>query len=56
MFWGECPLAKCCIEKKYEHCGKCKDFACHLLIEMSYDKEHGDNGQRIENLKKWIRF
>ena len=53
MFWGECRVAKCCIAKELEHCGKCTDFVCAILTEMSFDKEHGDNGQRIENLKKW---
>jgi hypothetical protein len=51
MFWGECPISKCCAEKNLEHCGRCPDFVCRNLHNFAYDREHGDNGQRIENLK-----
>ena len=53
MFWGECELAKCCIEKELQHCGKCQNCPCDKLQEFSYDKEQGDNGQRIKNLETW---
>lgn len=52
MFWGECELAKCSIDKNLDHCGQCNDFPCPLLTRFSYDPEHGDNGLRIENLKE----
>ncbi len=52
MPWGECQVATCCLEKQHEHCGHCSDFVCQQLHDFSYDKEHGDNGQRIENLRK----
>ena len=51
VFWGECALAKCCIEKGHDHCGQCAEFPCATLKEYSYDKEHGDKGERIRNLK-----
>ena len=53
MFWGECELSKCCIEKELQHCGQCQNFPCDKLREFSYDKAQGDNGQRIRNLEKW---
>jgi hypothetical protein len=51
VFWGECALAKCCIAKSLEHCGKCDQFPCEQLKAFSFAKEHGDNGRRIENLR-----
>jgi len=51
MFWGECTLAKCCIGKGFEHCGKCEQFPCEQLEAFSFAKEQGDNGRRIENLR-----
>ena len=52
VFWGECVLAKCCIAKGHEHCGKCKDFPCEQLKAFSFGEgEPGDNGRRIENLR-----
>jgi hypothetical protein len=51
MLWGECPLAKCCIGKGLEHCGTCEQFPCERLNAFAFDKEHGDNGRRIENLR-----
>jgi hypothetical protein len=53
MFWGECALAKCCVEKELEHCGRCGSCPCDKLNEFSYDKDQGDNGERIRNLEKW---
>ena len=53
VFWGQCQVASCCIEKELDNCGLCTDFPCKLLKKFAYDKEQGDNGKRIENLKKW---
>jgi hypothetical protein len=50
-FWGECKVAKCSISRNLNNCSECEDFACELLTEFAFDKEHGDNGERIENLK-----
>ena len=52
-FWGECSVALCCINSDLPHCGVCKDFPCEKLLDFAYDSEHGDNGERIETLKKW---
>lgn len=53
MFWGSCPVAACCREKELDNCGLCAEFPCDLLNKFAYDKEQGDNGQRIENLRQW---
>lgn len=55
-FWGECPVAVCCIDKGYLHCGQCPDMPCATLYEFSCgDGEHCDNpkGARLEILKYW---
>ena len=51
MFWGECDLAKCCIEKRYTHCGECPDMPCENMKNMAED----DNppGKRIETCRAW---
>ncbi len=52
--WGdECPVKKCCEDKKLENCGLCNDFPCELLNQFAYDEDQGDNGLRIEHCKKW---
>lgn len=53
LFWGECDKAKCCIEKHFEHCGKCAQMPCDKLAALFADSEHGDNGSRLMNLKNW---
>lgn len=55
-FHGECPVAVCCQEKGFVHCGQCPDLPCVLMVQYSIeDKEHGDNppGARIEQCRKW---
>ncbi|MCX7747567.1 MAG: DUF3795 domain-containing protein [Clostridia bacterium] len=53
MFWGECNIAKCCIDKGASHCGMCGKFPCEDLKAFAYDKEHGDpQGSRIINLRR----
>lgn len=52
-FWGDCPVKICCESKNLEHCGKCSEFPCGLLNEFAYDKEHGDDGKRIEQCRTW---
>lgn len=55
-FWGEsCEVKSCAEAKTLNHCGECeKDiFPCECLIRFSYDKEQGDNGQRILQCKEW---
>jgi len=53
MFYGKCAMAKCCIEKGYEHCGYCPDLPCQKLSDLFNDTEHGDNGARLHNLENW---
>ena len=55
MFWGTCFVAKCSIEKGIEHCGFCADLPCDILQAAFDDPEHGDNGERLANLKAWAR-
>ena len=55
VFWGECPVAKCCQDSGFNHCGECPNLPCDLLKQFSNDAEHGDNppGKRIEQCKIW---
>lgn len=53
MFWGECSVAKCSIEKGLKHCGHCSKLPCEPLQKAFDDPEHGDNGERLLNLKAW---
>lgn len=55
MFWGECLVAKCSIEKGIEHCGLCSNLPCDILQQAFDQPEHGDNGERLANLKAWAR-
>lgn len=52
-FWGSCPVAACNMGRGLRHCGECGEFPCELLHSFSYDKEQGDDGQRIRNLEAW---
>jgi len=55
-FHGECPIAVCCQEKEYMHCGECGSIPCDKLYEYSYlDPEHGDRpqGARVEACRRW---
>lgn len=53
MFWGECLVASCSIEKGYIHCGLCSELPCEKLQDAFNNPEHGDNGERLMNLKAW---
>ena len=55
MFWGECQVARCSIEKGIDHCGLCPDLPCSTLQEAFDHPEHGDNGERLANLRAWAR-
>lgn len=58
-FYGDCPIAACCQEKGFEHCGECPDMPCEPLEAYSCeDKEHGDNppGARLSVLKYWKKY
>ncbi|MEA4824579.1 MAG: DUF3795 domain-containing protein [Clostridiaceae bacterium] len=56
-FHGECPVAVCCQNKGFVHCGECSDIPCALLTAYSCDPIHGDTppGARIEQCKKWYK-
>jgi len=54
-FWGECEVKICCESKELEHCGECENFPCEVLNKYAYDPEQGDNGERIEQCKKWCK-
>src|SRR5688572_16507943 len=53
LFWGECRVKQCCEGRDFSHCGQCGEAPCETLTEFAFDKEHGDNGARIEQCKKW---
>jgi len=55
MFWGECQIAKCCLGKGYAHCGECPEVPCGSLRVLFDDAQHGDQGERLRNLKAWAR-
>ena len=54
MFWGECDLAKCCIEKGYVHCGECPDIPCETMQNMAEDDN--PSGKRIETCRAWAKL
>lgn len=55
MFWGACGVAKCVIAKGILHCGFCSELPCELLLQYCDNPEHGDNGERLANLRAWAR-
>ena len=52
-FWGACSFKDCCEGKKLEHCGACPELPCAEHGQLARDKEHGDDGRRIEQCKEW---
>lgn len=48
----ECEIGICCEKKGCEHCGRCPDFPCEALKEVSFDTETGDGGARLMRLKE----
>jgi hypothetical protein len=53
MFWGECAVATCALSKGLLHCGLCPELTCSTLQEYFDHPEHGDNGERLANLRYW---
>ncbi|NLZ13211.1 MAG: hypothetical protein GXY29_03355 [Thermotogaceae bacterium] len=41
------------MSKGYPHCGLCPEMPCVTLKDYFDDPEHGDNGERLANLKAW---
>ena len=55
-FHGPCPIAHCCQDRGYAHCGQCGNLPCDALYAYScLDQEHGDRpaGARINVLRRW---
>ena len=54
-FHGACPVAACCQDRGFAHCGECPELPCRLLTDFSCDPEYGDDpaGLRIEQCKRW---
>ncbi|MFP3898293.1 MAG: DUF3795 domain-containing protein [Dehalococcoidia bacterium] len=55
MFWGVCDVANCAISRGFGHCGLCPEVPCATLQGFFDDPEHGDNGERLANLRAWAR-
>lgn len=53
LFWGACPVKNCCEGRGHAHCGQCDAFPCEQLKAFAWDKEHGDEGRRIETCRQW---
>jgi len=53
MFWGKCTVAKCSTDKGLDHCGGCAELPCPTLQEAFDNPDHGDDGERLANLKAW---
>ena len=47
-----CEIVACATTRNKRFCGECEDFPCEKLERYAYDKEHGDNGKRIECCKE----
>jgi hypothetical protein len=52
-FWGVCKVASCAIRRGFPHCGQCPNLPCQQLKEAFNNPEHGDSGERMENLVAW---
>lgn len=54
-FHGACPVAQCCQEKGFYHCGECPELPCELLWSYTCDPEQGDtpHGARVEQCRIW---
>jgi|GEM_PF-4008583 len=50
-----CDKAKCRISKEYENCDHCSEIPCQMLKNLLSNKEHGDHGTRLNNLKNRIK-
>lgn len=51
-FHGSCEVATCAVKHNVSFCGECPEIPCEILTRYSFDKEHGDNGERIKNCKR----
>ena len=50
--WGEaCAIRKCAVGKGVEHCGRCRDFKCGLILQFESD-EHRHHTAAVRYLEK----
>jgi hypothetical protein len=52
--WGDCPLRKCCVEKRVRFCYECGDFPCDTLKQFSKRVEQL-NELKQQGLESWIK-
>jgi len=55
MFYGSCNVAVCCTSNGFLHCGLCRNLPCPTLQQAFDNPEHGDDGERLANLKAWAK-
>lgn len=55
MFYGTCAVAVCCTTKGLLHCGECSELPCPTVQKAFNNPDHGDNGERLANLKAWAK-
>jgi hypothetical protein len=55
VFWGVCEVATCALAKGFQHCGLCPSLPCATLRKYFDNPDHGDNGERLANLRSWVR-
>ena len=52
--WGDCPIRKCCIERKLRFCYECTQYPCEILSK--YPKRIEELGQiKQVGLENWIK-
>lgn len=51
-FYGHCAVHRCASAKSVENCGLCADFPCKTLTACAHDPLIGDDGRRLETLKR----
>ena len=53
-FHGACPVAQCCQEKGFYHCGECPDFPCEMEASMGTDMGF-DAEPRLKQCREWAK-
>ena len=53
-FHGACPVAQCCQEKGFYHCGECPDFPCEMEASMGTDMGF-DAEPRLKQCREWTK-
>jgi len=52
--WGECPIRKCCVDKKVRFCYECSQFPCDTLEKFSKRIETLNEMKKL-GLESWIK-